>query len=688
MNSPEKGRQRKNKRNSSLSRIPIRLNILMGVVVVMLGTLAYKAYRVQTAEHNTYTAAVQSNTTSTQVENVQRGNIMDSTGKVLVANKGDQSIQYTKPANVSNYEMYKVANQLTKYVKIPAKQLSPGNYASYYIQDPKRAKAVAKKLGIEYLPTTDQFVNSAKSYVEKHENKFPLTPSEKNAAMLYQKMNNALANSTVQLKTSNVTDKEIAAVGERQAAMPGVSVGMYYRRSYPSGDAVKSLLGTEGKIPDDQVNQLLAQGYSQDDMTGTSFLEKEYESQLKGTKKRVEITTSPKTGHSKTKTLYPGQAGSNLVLTLNEKFQEDVRQALTANIPSGPATGGYAVVMNPQTGAIYAMVGVDRNNQTGELTNNDAATINKAQVMGSVVKPAMITTAMMQGVITPDNNTLVDQPIKVAGTPPKMSWFNDANGSGDRSLTAQEALEASSNSYVMQLMFKMGGTTYYPNMGLASLNPNVFNIMRNGLAKFGMGVQTGVDLPGEVSGLKGATGESNIGLALDESFGQYDTFTTIQLAQYASTIANGGYRVQPHLVQAIENVSKNGQKSTLTTIPTKILGTVGWTSAERNVILEGMSLVVRGTSPLKTGGSKMETLPVHVNMKTGTAETFTNGQQTYANTTISYVPNSNVAVAVVIPDTTLEASESDPNVTATYQIWQKFLDDVENKDQVNASVHN
>lgn len=685
MKSPEKRRQKRRGRTTSLSRIPTRLNILMGVVVVMLGALAFKAFTLQITHHTLYEDAVSSNTTSIQEENVQRGEIFDSQGKLLVSNSGTHSIQYTKPQNVTNEQMYSVANNVGKFVKISTDQLSTGNYAAYYILDSSRAKDVAKKAKLQYAPTTDTFVNDAKAYVANHKNQFPLTDKQQNAAMIFQKMANAYSLSTVQIKTSDVSDEEIAAIGERQSTMPGINVGMYYTRSYPAGDGIKSLVGTEGKVPDDSLNQLLSEGYSRDDMVGTSFLEKEYEAQLKGAKRRVQITTDPKTDETKSKVLYKGKVGSNLILTLNSKFQDDVRQIITSNMPTGPATGGYAVVLNPKTGGVYAMVGVDRNNQNGQLTDNDAANVNKAQVMGSVVKPAMITTAMMRGVITPSNNTLTDQPIKIAGTASKSSWFN-SDGNHNTALTAPEALEVSSNSYVMQLMLKMGGLNYNPGMGLSGLNTSIFGIMRNGLARFGMGVKTGIDLPGELSGLKGPTTASDIGLALDESFGQYDTFTTIQLAQYVSTIANGGYRIQPHLVEAIQQPGTNGAKATLESIPTKVLGTVGWTEAERNIIWSGMNLVSHGTSPYVTGGSKIKTLPINVSMKTGTAETFTNGASTTANTAISFVPNSNVAVAVVYPDVAA-GNTSDPNITATYQIWQKVLDDIEDKDALNASTN-
>ncbi|MGD6950090.1 penicillin-binding transpeptidase domain-containing protein, partial [Bacillus mobilis] len=73
-----------------------------------------------------------------------------------------------------------------------------------------------------------------------------------------------------------------------------------------------------------------------------------------------------------------------------------------------------------------------------------------------------------------------------------------------------------------------------------------------------LGVETGIDLPRESSGVEG-TDTSIPGLLLDLSIGQYDTYTTLQLAQYVSTIANGGYRMKPQLVREIREPNNDGE---------------------------------------------------------------------------------------------------------------------------------
>ena len=677
MRSPKRRGGRRKTRKGSMSRIPVRLNVLMGIVILMLVALGWRLVDLQITDSAKYKTEVTSAESSIEKTNVQRGLIYDSTGKVLVTNKGSQAITYTKPRTITDKQMYKVANQVGKYVTIDtsSEELSAANFAKYYIQSPKHAKAVAKASGTDAAPGTDPYVDALTNYIEKHQDKFTLTDAQKNRALIFQKMSNAYSLSTVYLKEDNVKQSEIANIGERQSKMPGVRVGIYYTRDYPEGEGIKSLVGgtstSKSGLPSDSVNELLTKGYSRDDIVGTSYLEKQYEDTLKGSKGRVKVT-SGNNDKTNEETLYSGQAGGNLNLTINNKFQNDVEQVLKDKIPGGNTTGAYAVVLNPKTGGVYASAGVNRDSSTGSVTSDALSTVNQANVVGSVVKPATITTGFMNNVITPQNSTLTDQPIKVAGTSPKTSWWNQ-NGSGNMPLTADQALMMSSNAYVMQVMLKLGGLNYSDGMSLSSLPTNVFQTMRDGFSRFGLGVKTGIDLPGEITGIRGETSRSDIGKALDESFGQYDTYTTMQLAQYVATIANGGYRIRPHIVQSITTRDRDKNKIT-TTVPSEVMGTVNWTSAQRQMIWDGMNDVVHSSSKYATGTGLKDIKPA-VSAKTGTAETFTNGQSTLTSSLISFVPNSDVALAIVVPGVNQE--DENVNQKIAKDIYKAYWKDVQ-----------
>ena len=132
----------------------------------------------------------------------------------------------------------------------------------------------------------------------------------------------------------------------------------------------------------------------------------------------------------------------------------------------------------------------------------------------------------------------VDVGIKIKGTPLKKSWrylgkVNDV-----------QALAQSSNVYMFHLAIKLAGG-HYEYDGPLKINDEAFDVLRRDLGELGLGVKTGIDVPYEELGVH--RDPQLAGILLDFAIGQYDTYTPIQLAQYAATLANGGKRVKPRL---------------------------------------------------------------------------------------------------------------------------------------------
>ena len=678
---------RNKKSKTAQSIIPFRLNMLLWVVGALLLALTLRLFYLQVLNGSSYKAEVKRSDTTTQTNNVQRGMIYDSQGNVLVGNQSHQAITYTKGSNVTSTELYQIANRLGRYVKVSAKtnRLTDRNAEDYYLADKERLKSVLKHVKTSSSDSEDEKYDKALDYLSKHPDSWELTSQQKNNARIYAAMSGAYSLSTTYIKETGVTAKELAEVGEHLNEMPGVKIGTAWTRNYPQGKDIQSLTGTvtTSGLPSDRINELLAQGYSRNDSVGQSYLEKEFQSTLAGSKSQTQVTTS---GNSVTKEVvkYKGKKGSNLVLTINAKFQKQVQKILKDNYSSAGiqySTGVYAVVMNPNTGAIYAMAGLDRDVKTGKITADEIGAINHPITMGSVVKPATIMAALMEGVITPTNNTLTDMPIKVAGTSTKASWFNKT-GSANMSLNAATALEVSSNSYMMQLLMKIGGMTYKENAQL-TLKPSIFSKMRYYYNMFGLGVKTGIDLPGETAGYTGPSGQKNIGSALDLSYGNYDGYTTIQLAQYMSTIANGGYRMRPYIVKEIRGTKSNGKLGAVeyTTKP-QVQATIPAKKAYFDLVKEGLYDVVHGSNQYITGKSLASVKP-SISGKTGTAETY---YKTHETTTLSfagYSPSNNpqVVVALAIPG----ASNSDggANLTMAKQIFQAYWKTVKSSSSVS-----
>src|SRR5690606_39151730 len=119
--------------------------------------------------------------------------------------------------------------------------------------------------------------------------------------------------------------------------------------------------------------------------------------------------------------------------------------------------------------------------------------------------------------------------IKIAGTKVKKSHTHLGSALNDL-----QALEKSSNVYMMRIALRISGASYQYNQPLRNFDYNSFQTMRNYYEQLGLGTKTGIDLPFEASGVIGTNPQA--GNLLDLSFGQYDAYTTLQLAQYAATI--------------------------------------------------------------------------------------------------------------------------------------------------------
>ncbi|WP_435302712.1 peptidoglycan D,D-transpeptidase FtsI family protein [Ligilactobacillus cholophilus] len=668
--------------------IPFRLNFLFVIVFLLFAALIIQLAHLQIIDGKKYAYEAANSNMQTETKNVPRGMIYDSSGKLLVSNNATTAITYTKPLSVTSNQMYQVANNLVNYITVDTSQLTDNMKEAYYLGNTENEEKVQKHIKDANSVTGSKLYDEELEYVEKHNLASDLSPKQQQAAVLYNKMNSAYSLSTIMLKSSDVSDVEMAQVGAHLSDLPGVKIGTNWTRDYPNGESIKSIVGTvtteKQGLPSDQINSLLAKGYSRNDSIGSSYIESQYEDILKGDKEVIKVETQNNKIKKEIKQ-YGGSSGDDIQLTINAKFQEEV-QNIIKNLENSVASsnpyvpGAYAVVMNPNTGAVYALAGVSRDVKTGKVTDNAIGAINQTYVMGSVVKGAMVMGALEEGVITPTNNTLEEQPIKLAGTADKTSWFNK-NGSANMPLTAQEALEVSSNTYMMQLVLKEAGLTYHSGMSLSGMSTSIFDKMRNNFKQYGLGVKTGIDIPGESAGFEGPSTKSDIGKALDLSFGNYDSYTTLQLAQYISTIANGGYRLQPHVLDSVHKSGSNGKMGqTLYQFMPNVLNVVSGTSAEWNVVKTGLYDVVHGNNQYITGKYLADVKP-EVAAKTGTAQTYYGNTETETLSAVSYAPYNNpqVAIAVAFPGMAAD-TKNKVNLQAVEQIYSAYWKYVQSSD--------
>ena len=696
--------KRKLKKKKKKSHIPFRLNLLFLIVffsfIALISRLAY----IQLVKGDEFVALVQRTETTTAKKSVPRGSIYDSQGRILVGNKPKLAINYTRPADVKSSTMLEIAKKLTTLISVDASELKERDLKDYWVAtNPDKVDSLLtadekKRIAKENL-STSQTYEMQLEHIPADELNY--SDAEKQVIAIFTKMNSAYALSTVTLKNEGVTEQEVAKISERLGELRGVDVDSDWDREYPMGDMLKTILGTVSSektgLPSDKVKSLLAQGYSLNDRVGTSYLEEQYETVLSGTKTVVKSQTNTKGEVVNTTETYPGKGGSNLVLTIDTEFQKKIEDIATKSVEemTDPAADRvYIVVMNPKNGDVLGITGkkkkFDENFHSTGVEDDALGAINNSFGMGSVVKPATVLSGYMDGAITLDDNTIVDEPIEFEASKPKSSWFNR---NGKIELTDLDALERSSNAYMIKLVMKMGGQSKYEKGGRLNINLSLFDKLREYFAQFGLGVRTGIDLPNEGKGYNG--GSADAFAALDFAFGQFDLYTPLQLAQYMSTIANGGTRIAPRLVKEIHETSPSGGIGNLEdVVPTKIMNSIQVSKEILDHIKEGLYRVTHGENG--TSATTFRTYSPEVAGKTGSDEAFYSGPNpAYKNeavensTFISYAPydNPEIVVAVVAPFFK-DGSPSDYAAKVGKQVYDAYFGKSSSSSQTNEATVN
>ena len=696
--------KRKLKKKKKKSHIPFRLNLLFLIVffsfIALISRLAY----IQLVKGDEFVALVQRTETTTAKKSVPRGSIYDSQGRILVGNKPKLAINYTRPADVKASTMLEIAKKLTTLISVDASELKERDLKDYWVAtNPDKVDSLLtaeekKRIAKENLSTSKTYEMQLEHIPADELN---YSDAEKQVIAIFTKMNSAYALSTVTLKNEGVTEQEVAKISERLGELRGVDVDSDWDREYPMGDMLKTILGTVSSektgLPSDKVKSLLAQGYSLNDRVGTSYLEEQYETVLSGTKTVVKSQTNTKGEVVNTTETYPGKGGSNLVLTIDTEFQKKIEEIAKKSVEemTDPAADRvYIVVMNPKNGDILGITGkkkkFDENFHSTGVEDDALGAINNSFGMGSVVKPATVLSGYMDGAITLDDNTIVDEPIEFEASKPKSSWFNR---NGKMELTDLDALERSSNVYMIKLAMKMCGQTTYEKGGRLNINLSLFDKLREYYAQFGLGVRTGIDLPNEGKGYNGGTADAFS--ALDFAFGQFDLYTPLQLAQYMSTIANGGTRIAPRLVKEIHETSPSGGIGNLEdVVPTKIMNSIQVSKEILDHIKEGLYRVTHGENG--TSATTFRTYSPQVAGKTGTTEAFYSGPNpAYKNEAvenssfISYAPydNPEIVVAVVAPYFK-DGSPSDYAAKVAKQVYDAYFAKTNSSSQTNEATVN
>ncbi|MDP4156239.1 MAG: penicillin-binding protein 2, partial [Bacillota bacterium] len=621
---------------------------------------------------------------------VPRGKMYDRNGKIIVDNTPLNAITYTKKQNADPQEMLKTAEKLSKLINMNTSNPYDPDYLKKTVHDrdqrdfwlvkyPQKAQALVTKSELKKLDSKQIYNLQLKRIKEKD-----LSSLDLNTVAIFRQMNGGYALTPQIIKNQNVTPQEYAVVSENLTSLPGVDTTTDWDRSYAFGDTLKTILGTVSSsqqgIPKEELDKFLAQGYSRNDRVGTSYIEQEYEDVLQGDKAKLKSVTDKSGNVISTQTVSEGQRGKDLVLTIDMDLQQQVENIISAELTKTKANPGsrlldraFVVLMDPHTGDILTMAG--KQIVDGKMQDFALGNITTSYNVGSAVKGATVLTGYATGAIKP-GQIQVDEPLNIKGTPLIKSWKTFG------SIDDERALQVSSNVYMWKTVIAMAGGHYAPGQPL-DLNYKAFDTIRQSFAQFGLGSLTGIDLPNEMAGFKGA--EKSPGKLMYLGIGQYDTYTTMQLAQYVSTIANGGYRVQPHIVKEIREPSNDNQQmgSIVETIQPKILDKINAQDSWIQRVHQGFKMVMQvgdGTAVKYFGTADYDPAG-----KTGTAQAFYDGPlrsqfgkndpEVMNLSMVAFAPESNpeIAMAVLVPWAYEGATGPSPNEEMGRQVLDAYF---------------
>nr|WP_260985473.1 penicillin-binding protein 2 [Paenibacillus xylanexedens] len=466
---------------------------------------------------------------------------------------------------------------------------------------------------------------------------------------------------TPRLVKSDLNTQEIAYFMEKKAEYPGAMVLEENVRRYdPDGVAVQAIGYTrefKGQQQNSEKYKKIGEAeaterdpglrYTQQENVGVDGLEFQYQEVLRGRSGYQSIDINARNLPEGAMEQTPPQKGYSLVSTINKEVQLAAQEAITDELRRLPkAVTGYAVAMEVDTGNVVAMASmpdydpndwdydkikfVYRNGTMASFPPDDSRKKAESVVLlGSVIKPLSVLIGLKEGLFTA-GQTYHDQGYAILGKDGRQ--VKNSHSAYNGHITARRAIEKSSNAFMIDMVGKRLLNKYGSDKGIAKWDEY--------MKDFGLGVSTGVDLPGEFLGRLEYKEEHESGLTrlAFASFGQQAKYTTLQLAQYTTMLANKGKRMEPHLVKEIRDADGNVVKK----IQPKVLNEVEFADAYWNEVHRGMVTKV----------SSFDGFAYDFARKTGTSEQGTGPNKKENGVFIAFAPRDNpkLAVAVVVPE--------------------------------------
>ncbi|RKX78462.1 MAG: penicillin-binding protein 2 [Spirochaetes bacterium] len=411
---------------------------------------------------------------------------------------------------------------------------------------------------------------------------------------------------------SGVSFSNITYIAEHIQDFPGVTWHSKPIRSYLETGSISHVMGYVGDITREELQVLYNKGYESGSVIGKSGVEKQYDMLLRGEKGwryRIVDVIGRKIEDSFQEEI-PPVPGNNLVLTIDRNIQRLCEEALGNR-------SGSIIVLKPSTGEILALVSYPWYNPNIFYARNGDEEFRKLSLdpgypflnraIQSSYSPAsmfkiILTTAVIEEEAFPLEKTVTCTGKLEFGDRTFKCWKETGHGP----VNIYEGLAQSCNIFFFTM-----GTKY---LGIE----RIVDYSR----RFGLGEITGIDLPGEVSGLvpspqwkeKVYNAKWRGGDTMNISIGQgYLTVTPIQVANLVSMIVNEGVIYRPHVLKEVRDpISGN--------VIREIEPEVLHSSAIRKSTFEKVQRAMRGVITDGTARVVITTDAVEIAGKTGTGQ--------------------------------------------------------------------
>jgi len=639
-----------------------RLYALGGFLLATLFAYTGVLYHTQITNGSYYLEQSVRTITNTETVEASRGILTDRNGQVIVSNRQTYALTFDasllddgEDENAAILRLIQLcrSRNVSWTDNLPMTAQAPYTYTVDEITSTQRSRFLKYLQNLKLVSTNLNSSDLSSSLLDKiiapdallaamrEEFKIPADWSDADARAVlgvqYELAVRKLINTNAYVFAEDVDTSLISLI--KDGDYRGVKVSTSSVREYDT-TAAAHILGSVGRINEEEYAQLKTQGYAMDDWVGKSGVESAFESYLRGTDgTRVVSTNSEGKITSELYTTAP-QPGNTVALTLDLKLQEAVETALGNTVKKmdeedgNTARGAGAAVIQVGTGEVLALASYPTFDLSTYAQNYNALSQDPAAPLfnratqgtyapGSTFKPCTAVAALEEGKVT------TTEKIDDTGC-----WYYPGASTGDHAwcwkrsghgwLNVSQAITNSCNYFFAEMGYRLG-----------------LNLLNKYASAFGLGAHTGIEIGDSAGSL--AQEEPGQDLAPWAAFGQANyLFTPLQLSNYIATLVDGGKHYDAHLLKSVKSYDSSSVVYAQNSKP----------SSSFTISDSTLQAVKTGMHGLTTSGGSLasyfKSCVVDAGAKTGTAQVTADTKNNGVFVCFAPYDDPQIALAIVI----------------------------------------